>query len=71
MRIFIIILGLIVATTGGVTAYRAWAIDPRTAVVISDSGIREIPSYARLVGGLTMLVVGAAAAFLAARRRRV
>lgn len=71
MRIFLIILGLIVATAGGVIAYRAWAIDPRTAVVISDSGIREIPSYARIVGGLTMFVVGAAAAFLAARRRRV
>jgi hypothetical protein len=71
VRIFLIILGLIVATAGGVIAYRAWAIDPRTAVVISDSGIREIPSYARIVGGLTMFVVGAAAAFLAARRRRV
>jgi hypothetical protein len=71
MRIFLIIFGLIVATVGGVIAYRAWAIDPRTSVVISESGIREIPSYARIVGGLAMLVIGAAAAFLAARRRRV
>ena len=71
MRIFLIILGLIIATVGGVIAYRAWFIDPRTAVVISDSGIREIPKYSRIVGGLAMFLVGAAAAFLAARRRRV
>ena len=71
MRIFLIIFGLIVATAGGVIAYRAWFLDPRTSVVISESGIREIPSYARLMGGLAMLVVGAAAAFLAARRSRV
>ena len=71
MRVFLIIVGLIVATAGGVIAYRAWFIDPRTTVVISESSIREIPSYARVVGGLAMFVVGAAAAFLAARRRRV
>ena len=71
MRVLLIILGLIVATAGGVILYRAWFVDARTAVVISDSGIREIPSYARIVGGLAMLIVGAAAAFLAARRRRV
>ena len=71
MRVFLIILGMIVATAGGVIAYRAWFLDPRTTVVISESGIREIPSYARIVGGLAMLVVGAVAAFLAARRRRV
>jgi len=71
MKAVLIIAGLLLATVGGVIAYRAWFIDPRTSVVISESGVREIPNYARVVGGLVMLLVGAAVAFLVARRRRV
>ena len=71
MKAVLIILGLLLATAGGVIAYRAWFIDPRTSVVISETGVREIPNYARFLGGLVLILIGAVAAFLAARRRRV
>jgi hypothetical protein len=71
VRVVLIILGLAIATAGGVVAYRAWFIDPRTTVVISDSGIREVPKYSRIIAGLLMFLIGFTAAYLAARRRRV
>ena len=63
-----LLAGILVATVGGVTLYRALYIEPRSAVVITETEIRELPNYKRVVGGALMLVCGAAVAFVAARR---
>lgn len=70
MKAFILIVGILVATAGGVTLYRALYVEPRTAVVISESGVREIPNYKRVVGGALLLVCGTAVALIAARKFR-
>ena len=70
MRIFIIIAGIILAAVGGVTAYRAFFLEPSTAVVISESGVRELPDYFKVATGLALLVIGAMLAVGAATRRR-
>jgi len=51
-------------------AYRAYFLDPSAAVVITNTDVREVPDYFRIVGGLVLLVVGAAIAYTAALRRR-
>jgi hypothetical protein len=68
LRGFVLIVGIIVATAGGVITYRALYVEPRTAVVISESGVRELPNYKRVVAGALMLVCGAAVAIVAARK---
>jgi hypothetical protein len=68
LRTFILIAGILVATAGGVTLYRALYIEPRSTVVITESEIRELPNYKRVVGGALMLVCGAAVGIVAARR---
>ena len=68
MKAFVLIVGILVATVGGVVTYRALYVEPRTAVVVSESGVREIPNYKRVVGGALMLVCGAAVAIIAARK---
>jgi len=69
MRPIGIIVGLVVAAIGGVIVYRAFFIDPSSAIVITDSNIREVPNTIRVVSGVILLVLGAAMAFFAARRR--
>jgi hypothetical protein len=69
MKAFLVILGIILATTGGVIAYRALYLDPKSGVVITDRGVREIPNYTRIIGGTVLLVGGAALAFFGATRR--
>ena len=69
MRILVIIGGIVLAAVGGVIAYRTFFIEPDTAIVITESSVREVPNLARAVGGIVLLVVGAALAFFAARRR--
>jgi hypothetical protein len=68
LRTFILLAGILVATAGGVTLYRALYIEPRSAVVITETEVRELPNYKRVVGGALMLVCGAAVAIVAARR---
>ena len=70
MRIIAFILGLAIATTGGVIAYRALFLEPPAAVVITSTNVRELPSTLRVGGGLIMLLAGASLAFFAARRPR-
>jgi hypothetical protein len=65
-----IIFGVVIAAVGGVIAYRAYFLDPAAAVVISESGVRELPDTFRVITGLVMLVIGAVIAFTAARRKR-
>jgi hypothetical protein len=71
LKVILIIVGLLIATAGGVIAYRALFLDPTSTVVITETEIRELPNYTRVVGGTLLLLIGAAVAFLAARRRRI
>ena len=69
MKYLLIILGIVLAAIGGVVAYRALFLEPSSAVVITNTDVREIPNTARVVGGLLLLVFGAGLAFFAGRRR--
>jgi len=68
LRVSLLIVGILVATAGGVTTYRALYVEPRSAVIITESEVRELPNYKRVVGGALMLVCGAAVAVIAARK---
>ena len=69
MKIALLIVGILIATTGGVITYRALYLDPRSAVEITEKGVRELPNYTRILGGAVLLVGGTAIAFLGVRRR--
>ena len=69
MKTLLLIVGIIAATAGGVIAYRALYVEPRSTVVISDSGVRELPNQARVIGGVLLFVGGSALALYAATRR--
>jgi hypothetical protein len=56
----------VLAAVGGVIAYRAFFLDPSTAVIISSEGVRELPDTFRVIEGIVLLIVGAAIAFTAA-----
>ena len=70
MKIILLVIGILLATTGGVITYRALYLDPRSGVEITEKGVRELPNYARILGGAVLLVGGTAIAFYGARRRR-
>jgi hypothetical protein len=70
VRALLSLAGILLAATGGVIAYRAAFVAPRTAVVISESGVREMPDVWRIVLGLALLLAGACLAFYAARASR-
>ena len=40
LRAIAIILGIVLAAIGGVIAYRAYFLEPSTAVIISERGVR-------------------------------
>lgn len=69
MKTLLLFLGVLVATAGGVITYRALYIEPTSAVVITETGIRQIPNQARVVGGALLFVGGSALALFAATRR--
>jgi hypothetical protein len=69
LRIIAIIFGIVLAAIGGVIAYRALFLEPSSAVLITNTEVRELPNTARVIGGIAMLVVGAALAFFSARRK--
>ena len=69
MKALLLIVGILVATAGGVITYRALYIEPKSAVVITDTDIREVPNQARVVGGALMFVGGSALALFAATRK--
>ena len=58
------------AAVGGVIAYRALFLEPSAAVVITNTKIRELPNYTRVIGGIALLVAGAAIAFFTALRKK-
>lgn len=70
LRAVAIILGIVVAAIGGVIAYRAYFLEPTAVVIISERGVRELPDTYRTIEGLLLLILGAAMAFFAARRKR-
>ena len=70
MKLILVIIGIVLAATGGVIAYRALFLEPSAAVVISNTGIRELPNYTRVVGGIVLLITGAAVAFFTAIRKK-
>ncbi|HKR58157.1 MAG TPA: hypothetical protein VJS64_00385 [Pyrinomonadaceae bacterium] len=70
MKIILVIAGILIAAFGGVIAYRAMFLEPASAVVITNTEVREVPNTMRILGGAAMFVGGATLAFLAARHRR-
>ena len=70
LRVITVIFGIVLAATGGVIAYRAFFLEPTAAVIISEEGVRELPDYFRVFGGLALLLIGFVVAFFAARRKR-
>ena len=70
MRVLFAIVGIALAAVGGVVTYRAFFIEPDAAIVITHSSVREVPNLLRGIGGIALLVAGAALAFFAALRRR-
>ena len=69
MKVLLLIVGIIVATAGGVITYRTLYVEPNSAVVITETGIRQIPNQARVVGGALLFVGGSALALYAATRK--
>ena len=68
-RAAFIVIGIALAAVGGTIAYRAAFVEPRTAVLISEQGVREVPNTPRIVGGLALFLLGVALPVYAARRR--
>lgn len=69
MKALLLIVGILVATAGGVITYRALYVEPSSAVVVTETGIREIPNQARVVGGALLFIGGSALALFAATRK--
>ena len=69
MKTLLLIVGILVATAGGVITYRALYVEPKAAVVVTESGIRQLPNQARVVGGALLFVGGSALALYAATRK--
>jgi hypothetical protein len=69
MKALLLIIGIMLATAGGVITYRALYVEPRSTVVITDGDIRQLPNYTRVVGGALLFVGGTALALAAVVRR--
>ena len=69
MKTLLLLIGILVATAGGVITYRALYVEPKSAVVITETEIRQLPNQARVVGGALLFVGGSALALFAATRR--
>jgi hypothetical protein len=70
MKALLLIIGILAATAGGVITYRALYVEPKSAVVITETDIRQLPNYTRVVGGALLFVGGTALALLAAVRKK-
>jgi hypothetical protein len=70
MKTLLLIVGIVIAVAGGVIAYRALYIEPKSAIVVTETGnVRELPNQARVVGGALMFVGGSALAIYAGTRK--
>jgi hypothetical protein len=70
LKPILIIFGIVLAAVGGVIAYRAWFLEPSAAIVITETQVRELPNYAKIIGGVILAITGFAIAFFSARRNR-
>jgi uncharacterized protein YjeT (DUF2065 family) len=70
LRYLLVAFGIVLAAVGGVIAYRAYFLEPKAAIVITSTDVRELPDYFRIVVGLVLLMVGAAIAYTSALRKR-
>ncbi len=70
MKALLLIVGILIATAGGVITYRALYIEPKSTVVITENEIRELPNQARVVGGALLFVSGSALALFAAIKKK-
>ena len=69
MKALLLIVGILLATAGGVITYRALYVEPKSAVVITETEIRQLPNQARVIGGALLFVGGSALALYAATRK--
>jgi len=69
LRAILVVFGIVIAAVGGVIAYRAYFLEPAAAILISNEGVRELPDTFRIVGGIALLILGAATAFFAAIKK--
>lgn len=69
MKAVLLIVGILVATAGGVITYRALYVEPRSAVIITESEVRELPNYGRVITGALLFVGGSALALYSAVRK--
>jgi hypothetical protein len=69
MKALLLIVGIMLATVGGVITYRALYVEPRSAVIITETDIRQLPNYTRVVGGALLFVGGTALALFVAIRK--
>ena len=69
MKALLLIVGILLATAGGVITYRALYVEPTSAVIITESEMRELPNYTRVIGGALMFVGGSALALYSAIRK--
>ena len=70
MKALLLIVGILLATAGGVVTYRALYIEPKSGVVVTETEVRQIPNQARVVGGALLFVSGSALALFAATRKK-
>jgi hypothetical protein len=70
VKIILLIVGMAIAAAGGVIAYRALFVEPATAVLLTQTEVRELPNTMRVAGGCAMFIIGAVIAFFGARRLR-
>ena len=70
LRAIFVVFGIVIAAVGGVVAYRAYFLEPSSAVLITNTEVREFPNTFRVVGGIVLLIVGAALAYAAALRKK-
>jgi hypothetical protein len=69
VKALLLILGVMLATAGGVITYRALYVEPKSAVIITNTDIRQLPNYTRVVSGGLLFVGGTALALYAAVRK--
>ena len=69
MKTILLIVGIMVATAGGVITYRALYVEPKSVLITGEGDVSERPNYTRVIGGALLLVGGAALALHSAVRK--
>jgi hypothetical protein len=71
LKVAAIILGIIIASIGGVMACRALFLEPKSIIIRTTGEVQEAPNYTRVIGGTALFLGGAAIAVYSATRRRI